>query len=121
MSMSQRTFSIDEKYFSQKVLHSISSSKFDSNKVNLLEGLYSIKSAASKTRTKNVLMAVLMGVVQWVNETFALKILFLYHYWKVSTVMANETYVLLKYLHCQAYYAPPMGLAGRQFLEGGGW
>ena len=35
--------------------------------------------------------------------------------------MANETYVPLKYLHCQAYYAPPMGLAGRQFLEGGGW
>ena len=63
MSMSQRTFSVDEKYFSQKVLHSISSSKFDSNKVNLLEGLYSIKSAASKTKTKNVLMAVLMGVV----------------------------------------------------------
>ena len=35
--------------------------------------------------------------------------------------MANETYVLLNYLHRQAYCAPPMGLKGRQFLEGGGW
>ena len=35
--------------------------------------------------------------------------------------MANESYVLLKYLHRQAYCAPPMGLAGCQFLEVGGW